>query len=71
MDYKILGSIWFGVIGIIAIDSNGNGWKCYIGNGIGDNEDDDAQKIAGYGMPVGRAIALAAFPNLNQEEFKS
>ena len=69
MNYKILGSIWFRTIGIVAIDSNGNGWKCYIGCGLGDNEEDDEQKVAGYGQPTGKTIAIAAFPDLNPETF--
>jgi len=71
MEYKILGSIWFGTIGIVAVDSNDHGWKCYIGCGLGDDEKTDEQKISGYGTPVGRARAIAAFPNLNPETFKS
>ena len=71
MVYKILSSIWFGTIGIVAIDSNGFGWKCYIGVGEGDSERADEQIIAGNGTPTGKAIALAAFPELNPDEFKS
>jgi hypothetical protein len=73
MKYKILGSIWFGTIGIVAIDSNGFGWKCYIGNSHsgGADEEADAQFIAGHGMPTGPAIALASFPQLKAEDYKS
>lgn len=71
MDKIILDSIWFGVIGIVAVDSNGHGWKCYIGSSMGEDEKTDCQRIATNGMPIGQAIALAAFPNLEQKEFKN
>jgi hypothetical protein len=69
---KILGSIWFGgTIGIVAVDSVGHGWKCYIGNGVGFDEMIDALQIAENGFPTGKNIAIAAFPNLNPDEFLS
>jgi hypothetical protein len=67
MKYKILGVIWFNTIGIVAVDSNGFGWKCYIGNGIGSDEESDSQFIAENGMPTGRGVALGAFPQLNPD----
>ena len=69
--YKVLDSIWFGIIGIVAIDSNGFGWKCYIGTGIGLDKGEDEQKIAKTGMSVGKTIAHATFPNLPQDKFRS
>ena len=72
MSHKVLDSIWFGTIGIVAVDSNGFGWKCYIGSAtFSTSQDNDAQKIAENGMPTGRAIALATFPNLKATEFKA
>lgn len=71
MKYKVLDSIWFGKIGIVVIDSDGNGWKAYIGFGTGFNVLEDCQIIAQVGVPVGQAIALAAFPNLEPEKFLS
>jgi hypothetical protein len=71
MSYKILRSIWFNFIGIVAIDSDGHGWKCYIGTGTGYDEDADCQLIAGVGMPTGKAIAVASFPSLDADKFIS
>jgi hypothetical protein len=73
IDYKILGSIWFGKIGIVAVDNNGFGWKVYIGLGLGfgNNQKDDEQFIAANGFPVGKSIALASFPELKPYEFRS
>ena len=71
MEYRVLGSIWFGKIGIVAIDSNGHGWKAYIGIGTGLDLTGDEQIIASKGVPVGQAIALAAFSELEPTEFKN
>lgn len=75
-NYKIIGSIWFssmkGTMGIVAIDSDGGGWKAYIDYvGTTDSQDQEAdeQEIAKNGAPVGKAIACASFPSLDSEKF--
>lgn len=50
MNYKILGSVWYGTIGMVLID-DGYEQKAYIGIGYGDNQKEDEQHIASYGMP--------------------
>jgi hypothetical protein len=74
---KAIDSIWFNVksdwkstIGIVAVD-NGHGWKCYIGLGYGCDKELDEDIVISTGVPVGKAIALAAFPYLEAAEFQS
>jgi hypothetical protein len=58
-------------IGIVAIESYEDGsWKCYIGYGRGEQEDEDCQRIAAHGMPLGsKEAACGFFPQLNSEKF--
>ena len=75
--YHTLDSIWFTpamqpIIGIVAIDSDGNGWKAYIGtlpNVNANNKIEDEQYIAAHGVPLGRRLAIATFPQYNPEKF--
>lgn len=50
MKSKILGSVWYGKIGIVLID-DGYEQKAYIGIGFGISQDEDEQFIANYGTP--------------------
>jgi hypothetical protein len=74
-EIKVIDSIWFNSIGIVAVDSyfgDEKGWKCYIGIvAFPSTEEADAEYIARNGMPTGRGIALGAFPNLEITGFKS
>lgn len=83
LKYEILGSVWYTpfmlpsvnldmCIGIVAIRSGkGDDWKCYIGYGFGEDEDYDAQLVAGQGIPVANeAMACALFPDLKPEGYK-
>jgi len=56
---KVIGSIWFGKIGIVLID-NGFERKSYIGNGYGLNQSDDEQYISKMGnkFPLKEAESL-------------
>ena len=49
MKYKILGSVWYGKIGIVLVDDYEQ--KAYIGIGEGVNQQEDEQHIAFYGTP--------------------
>jgi hypothetical protein len=59
-------------IGLVAIESFKDGsWKCYIGYGQGKSEDEDCQRIAANGMPLGnKSAACAFFPMLDPDRFK-
>lgn len=59
------------VIGIVAIQSHKNQWKCYIGYSWGNDEPNDAQFIAHKGASFGsKEAACALFPQLDPEEFR-
>lgn len=70
MEYKVLGSVWFGTIGIVAVRSFNDDWKCYIGIGTGYSKALDQQEIAQLGKPVGKDIATAVFKELDPKCFK-
>lgn len=75
MNYKVIDSIWYtpmtkmAVIGVVAIETAEGKWKAYIGCGNGDNESNDAQRIAAQGSKVTKAMACAFFPQLDPEGF--
>lgn len=48
---KIVDTLWFTDIGIVKVETI-EGYKYYIGNCVGYNEDFDAQRIADFGYPV-------------------
>lgn len=66
---NVIDSIWFGTIGIVAINSDDHGWKAYIGQGHGFDMSADEQLIADTGMPVGKDIACAAFQGQDPDKF--
>ena len=49
--YNVVDAIWFNTIGIVKIDT-GYGFKWYIGDASGEDEEYDMQYIAKYGIPV-------------------
>lgn len=69
---KLLGTAQVLCIGAVAVGMGYDGhWKCYIGYGLGDDEKQDAQRIATNGVPLGsREAACAFFPSLPVEKFE-
>lgn len=63
--YNVVDAIWFNTIGIVKIDT-GYGFKWYIGDASGEDEEYDMQYIAKYGIPVYPG-ALKEFFNLNEQ----
>jgi hypothetical protein len=47
---KIIDSVWYGVIGIVMVQSEYEGTKLYIGQGKGFNQKEDEDYIAKWGM---------------------
>jgi hypothetical protein len=84
MNYKILGAKWWtpptpgfmdvsgyciGAVAILSHEPTGS-WKVYIGYGLGVDEQNDAQRIAAHGMPIGtKEGACGLFPNLDPDKF--
>lgn len=54
--YEVVKSIWFNHIGIVKVKTNYFGYKYYIGQGAGLDEEEDEQKIARNGMPVSKLM---------------
>ena len=54
--YEVVNSIWFNHIGIVKVKTNYFGYKYYIGQGAGLDQDEDEQKIARNGMPVHKSL---------------
>lgn len=50
MTTKILGSVWFGSIGVVLVDT-GHGQKAYIEQGFGNDQKEDEEYIARHGKP--------------------
>lgn len=53
--FKVVKSIWFNHIGIVKVETQFYGYKYYIGEGIGLDEEEDEQKIAKKGIPVNKS----------------
>ncbi len=54
--YEVVNSIWFNHIGIVKVKTKHFGYKYYIGQGVGLDQEEDEQKIARNGMPVNKSI---------------
>lgn len=54
--YEVVNSIWFNHIGIVKVKTQYFGYKFYIGQGAGLDQEEDEQKIARNGMPVNKSI---------------
>lgn len=54
--YNVENSIWFNRIGIVKVKTDYFGYKYYIGQGAGLDQEEDEQKIAKNGMPVNKTI---------------
>ena len=54
--YNVENSIWFNRIGIVKVKTDYFGYKFYIGQGAGLDQEEDEQKIAKNGMPVNKTI---------------
>lgn len=54
--YEVINSIWFNHIGIVKVKTQYFGYKFYIGQGAGLDEEEDEQKIARNGMPVSKLM---------------
>lgn len=63
--YKVVDSIWFGVIGIVRVRPEFGDDKFYIGAGVGADKEKDEQAIAAFGMPF-RPKALEPFFEIKQ-----
>lgn len=50
-DYNVIGSVWFGAIGIVRVRPEFGEDKFYIGSGHGLVKEHDEQHIAEWGMP--------------------
>jgi hypothetical protein len=50
--YDVVKSIWFNRIGIVKVQSQYFGFKYYIGEGKGLDQEEDEQKIARNGIPI-------------------
>lgn len=59
-DYKVVDSIWFGVIGIVRVRPEFGDDKFFIGTGHGHNKEQDEQHIAEWGLPY-RPKAIEPF----------
>lgn len=80
---KLLGAVWYTpripfvvldgprsglCVGFIAIEVE-DGWKCYMGYGLGVDERYDAERIAKTGAKVTKEVAVAHFPHLDPEKY--
>lgn len=54
--YNVENSIWFNRIGIVKVKTDYFGYKYYIGQGAGLDQEEDEQKIAKNGMPVNKTM---------------
>jgi len=54
--FKVVKSIRFNHIGIVKVETKHYGFKYYIGECVGLDEEEDEQKIARNGMPVTKSI---------------
>lgn len=54
--YNVKNSIWFNRIGIVKVKTDYFGYKYYIGQGAGLDQEEDEQKIAKNGMPVNKTM---------------
>lgn len=69
MNLKVIDSVWFGQIGIVAIQSGEDKWKAYIGSAFSGSQYEDEQFVAKLGKPTGKGIAVGAFPDLDPDKF--
>jgi len=51
-NYNVLDSLWFGKVGIVAVKTEYDGIKFYIGTGYGISQEEDEQHIAAWGTGV-------------------
>lgn len=63
-EHNIVDVIWFDTIGIVKVDT-GFGFKWYIGQASGTDEEYDKQYIASYGKPVYPGVITEFFKNGN------
>ena len=54
--YNVEKSMWFNRIGIVKVKTDYFGYKYYIGQGAGLDQEEDEQKIAKNGMPVNKTM---------------
>ena len=54
--YNVEKSMWFNRIGIVKVKTDYFGYKYYIGQGVGLDQEEDEQKIARNGMPVHKSL---------------
>ena len=55
-NYEVVNSIWFDHIGIVKVKTKFYGYKYYIGQCVGLDQEEDEQKIARNGMPVSKSM---------------
>ena len=58
-------------VGVVAVGTGAlqKQWKCYLGLGLGEDEEKETLNIAKYGVKVTKEVACAHFPNLDPAEF--
>lgn len=66
----ILGTRWWGTIGIVAAETRDGEWRAYIGNAPLVSEESDAQFIADWGASLEVHEANAFFPSLDSAKYK-
>lgn len=69
---KIIGSTWrtgmMGAYGVVAVERH-DGWKAYLGEADGYDEDKDADAIAQRGAPLMEGEARGFFPQFEDRPY--